>query len=133
MLIQPNKVFVSVFSPQSNNPLNHSKAAAMLVREGFQFQVVNGVYKGVKELVFLLSSTCIKQHKANVIIAMELGLLFNQEHVLEVGNDNMAILHTIGSGSEPVGVFHHVSEIEAILHTHYTYDPVTQRHYVITG
>jgi hypothetical protein len=113
------------------NHANHEKAIEMLVRDNVQFQVVNGVYKGAKELVFLMASADVDTHDQNVTAAYMIGLLFNQESLLEVHNDSTAVLHYLGGDSQQIGNFTQVERIEALSHDSYTFEPVSNRYFVV--
>lgn len=113
------------------NHANHEKAIEMLERDNVRFQVVNGVYKGTKELVFLMSSTDVNTHDQNLTVAYMLGFLFNQESLLEVHNDSTAVLHYLGGNSKQIGSFTQVEQIEALNHDSYTFEPITNRYFVV--
>lgn len=135
MRLNPNKILVSVFqSSQSleTNTANHNKAIEMLTREDIPFQVVKGVYKGVSELSFLLSSDSINGHLVNKSVALNLGRLFNQESILEVHNDDLAQLHYLnGMTIANLGEFSEVSESKALGLESYTFEPVSQRYFAV--
>jgi hypothetical protein len=112
---------------------NHNKAAAMLKNERVPYQIVEGVWKGEKELTFLLASTDAETHEDNLTIARSLGLLFKQDSILEVHNDDTAILRIIkGTYIEKLGTFTEVSEEVGKRVDCSTFDPASNRWFVIT-
>jgi len=132
MLTKSNKVFVSAeLSGKSDsiNHQNHIKALNLLKREGSNFAVVKGVYKNVAESTFMLYADSAKDHAENLSIALNLGALFNQESVLEVHNDDTAVLHYVAGNSEKIGQFTEVNEAEALTHNCYTFS--NGRYYVV--
>src|SRR5271167_4294858 len=97
MRINSNKIFFSVY--QSGNSLeankaDHDKACEMLKREDIFYCVVSGVYKGTKELSFMLTSEYSREPDVNLYLALSTARLFNPESVLEVHNDGTAIIHS---------------------------------------
>jgi cold shock protein len=135
MRTQSNHVFVSVYLASKSlevNKVNHDKARLLLEREGRNVRVVNGSYKGTRELSFLLSSDSAADHADNLDIALQLGLLFSQKSVLEVCNDNTAYLHFINNASiEKLGIFTEVNKELAIDSDAYTHEPVSDRYFVV--
>lgn len=134
MRTNPNKVFVSVYKSDltvEQNHANHVKASGLLTLEGISFQVVKGVYKGEAELTFLLSNTDFTKHIANVLMAFNLGMLFNQESILEVSNDGRATLKYIDGESKDIGELKEVSETEALASDAYTLEPVSKRYFKV--
>lgn len=134
MIVKTNKVFVSAYSANKSveaNHENHRKAIQLLNDEGITFQIVHGFYKGSKELTLLLSSDNASDHKANLEAALGIGMLFNQESVLEVGNDNASILHNISGTADHIGVFSEVDSVEALASDNYTHEPRSNRYFVV--
>ena len=132
--LRSNLVLVSAYGSKLSNEQNHAnheKAIEMLERNNVRFQVVNGVYKGAKELVFLMASTDFYTHDQNVTVAYMVGHLFNQESVLEVHNDGTAVLHYLGGNKVSLGKFQEVNEVEALNHDSYTHEPVLDRYFVV--
>lgn len=132
--LNPNKIFVSVYRDYNGDEINHQnheKAKEMLIKSNTSFTIVKGVYKGNSELTFMLISTDVKKHINNLDIALNLGLLFNQESVLEVLNDDTAILHNIGGEMVKIGKFTEVSETESLGYDSYTYEPTSKRFFVV--
>lgn len=136
MNIQSNKVFVSAFrSIQSEhlNRLNHAEARNVLIRGGFNFKVVEGVYKGVKELSFVLFADNVDTHTMNMTEALNIARRFGQESILEVHNDGAAELHYLDNGYrvERIGRFRGASEQDAVNRDAYTRDPVSGAYFVV--
>lgn len=134
--LNPNKVLVSAFQngkTDEQNRANHERAYDILRREGLNFRVVRGVYKGVAELSFVLFGDDIRTHEGNLQACINLARLFNQESVLEVHNDGAAALHYLNSGYrvERIGTFKGVSEAEAAGREAFTYDPLSGQYFVV--
>lgn len=127
-----NLIFVSAylndFSPEANHQ-NHAKAREILDKEGFQYQIVGGMYRGSKELSFCLSTDNASTHDKHLSAALNLGLLFNQDSVLEVHRDGVAVLHLKNGQSETLGQFGELNERDAVKEDSYMHEPVTGRYF----
>ncbi len=129
-----NKVLVSAHQSSQSafiNESNHAKALEMLKREDANFIVVEGSYKGSKELTFLLEADDIESHLGNLEIATNLGTLFGQESFLEVHNDDLAVLHYLNGTQDNLGTFTEVDKDEALTHNSYTHVTQTDRYFVV--
>jgi len=134
MKTKSNKMFVSAFQSGFTgdaNWINHNKAREMLKREGVVFGEVKGCYKGKLEYAFILVSDSQQGHKDNFQLAYSLGQLFNQESILEVHNDDTAVLHYLGGDSVKLGQLVEVPSAEALASDSYTFEPVTGRYFVV--
>lgn len=134
--LNTNKVFVSAYRTDktySENEQNHSKAIELLKREGFNYRVVTGVWKGVQERSILLEANDYRTHSDHVDAALGIARLFNQDAVLEVAHDGHAVIHDTGSGSgsKPIGTFRETSKEDALNRDGYTFDVVTDRYFVV--
>ena len=134
MRVSSNKVFFSAQSTEVgsvDNDSRHAKVLDILRRESVTFTVMTGVYKGNAERSIMLYSNSAKEHEANLALAIDLALMFNQESVLEVANDGAAFLHVPGSGIfKSVGHFAEVDRETALAKESYTYDEATNRYYI---
>ena len=127
-----NKVFVSAHLSNRTaeaNSLNHAKAMDMLRREGINYVVVEGVYKKVAQLSFMLYADSHADHEDNLLVAVSLAQLFKQESYLEVHNDDAAVLHYTGGSSEKLGKFTEVDKDTASKNNCYTH--LNGRYFVV--
>lgn len=134
MRTKSNKVLVSVYRSSLSNEVNHAnhnKAIELLNREKVSFQVVNGVYKNGHELTFLLASDSVQGHEHNLYVANSLALLFNQESILEVHNDDIAFLKYTNGVHKRLGVFQEVDQTNALKLDSYTFEPVSSRFFAV--
>jgi hypothetical protein len=130
----PNKVLFSVFQKSKSletNQQNHNKAKELLTKEGVEFHVVSNVYKDISELSFLLAADDITSHDDNLDIAYQTAISFDQESLLEICNDNQAVLHLLRGKTEKVGQWQEVSEAKALDRGSYVFELVSKRYFVV--
>lgn len=137
MRVNTNKVFFSVYQAsksQDENQQAHAEVVKRLTIGRVSFRVVRGVYKGTVEDSFLLESTDYAGHLNNLTVSGIIARDYAQESILEVHNDNAAVLHTLTGAQEstPVGTFGEVSRSEAETAGSYTVDPITGKHYGVS-
>ncbi len=131
-----NKVFFSAHrSDRSHaaNESNHAKALDLLRREGVAYRTVTGAWKGATETTILIEASDVRTHELNLDLALNMARLFSQDAVLEVANDDTALLHDTGggSGTRVLGRFREASRSEALSQDGYTYDQASDRYYVV--
>lgn len=136
MKVNNNIVLVSVYRSELSNEVNHAnhvKAIELLKCDDVPFSVVKGNYKGNDELTLMLSTNDAKKHSDNLSNALNLAYLFNQDSVLEVHNDGTSVLHSLRSDmpSLTIGSFKEVSKQEAVSQESYTYEPVSNRYFIV--
>lgn len=134
--IKTSKVFVSVSRSElssEQNHRNHMQAYDTLRREGIRFHIVRGAYRGHVEESFMLYSTNAEEHAAHLAIGIDLARSFKQDSILEVCNDDTAMLHRLGTGYavDKVGTFREVSKEQAIAKESYTCDPFSGRYFIV--
>lgn len=133
--IKTSKVFVSVFKgwDAEQDSKNHAKAFDVLRREGVQFHVVRGGYKGRIEETFMLYTNNAEEHAAHLALGMDLARSFKQDAVLEIANDDTATLHRFAEGysAKQVGTWKEVTKEEALRRDGYTCDPFSGRYFIV--
>ncbi len=134
--LKTNKVFFSVYNADKTESVNfnrHEKFKGFLDAEGISYVELIGVYKGVKELSLLLQSTDIREHESNLQRAIEFGRNYGQESILEVHNDDTAILHYLDSGyrTDMVGKLRVTTKEDAETRSSYSYEPNSGLYMVI--
>ena len=84
---------------------------------GLQYKQVEGCYKGVSEVSFMVMTPC----ESTLEVVKDLGLKsFGQESVLFRGYDGRCVLYYGDGGIERLGTFKQVSQSEALQNDAYT-------------
>jgi hypothetical protein len=123
-----NKVIFSVYQAsleEGSNFINSQTVSALMTMESIKHVQVIGVYKGIKEVSFVIDRDLIN-------LARHYGTKYKQESILVVKEDLTAELEFLPLSITPnleLGYFREVSESFAKLRDSYTYDPSTQKYY----
>jgi len=87
------------------------------------FKVVIGVYKGVKEISYLII-------EPNVDQILHLSAKYKQESILVVSEDRTASLSYSDGKTESIGSWKEVTRLKAESCDCHTYDPILNTHYI---
>lgn len=121
MNVRNKFIILSAFRTEADAVTNyhkHAVTAATLANYGFGFKQVEGVYKGSKELSYVVVYYTPEQRQFLIDMANSL----EQEAVLDVDSQRDAVLVYANGDMQPVGRFASVGEAKALTLDGYTRD-----------
>lgn len=116
-----NKIIFSVFQSTKSNDENlivTSKVLKLFNKNSIQVELMEGCYKGIKELSMVVDMRYLTAVK-------EIAILNSQESILLIDSESNATLHYMPVTLEhdmPLGIFTKVSKEEALMQDAYTND-----------
>lgn len=124
-------IIFSVTHPEWKDTLqegvNNETAREQLNSQGILYKEVRGRYRGMDEEAFLVHA---KHEKAIKVLAG----MFRQKCILYVNEDRYGcFVYLANDEHEYVGKFVKTTKAEVLEQTGYTYDPIEDQYYTLTG
>lgn len=118
------RIIFSVFQKDKSdlvNHCNHFEAMQDLERQGIDYSILEGVYKGTKELSFETKS---------VLTGLALARKYDQESVLTIDSENRAVLDYGFRNKINLGQWVETTKDIAEKQDSYSYHPVTNKYFI---